>query len=218
MADSKISDLAAVTDLLGTDAYVLARSGASKKITGQSLAAGIIPAPSSSAPGSPVDGQLWLYPVDAAKGLNWLFRYNAGSSSSHKWEYISGPPSVVESTTSYSTPQTWYPDPILTIPLAGDYYLSYWGEGSASTNSTGFNMQWDWQLGDGTSIYGSGWSTGFGVSNSISGTKEATFAFLPRLKTGLAASALVKIKPVVAGWDMTGSAFRAIAMLPARVG
>lgn len=41
MADSKISDLAAVTDLLTTDEYVLARSGASKKITGANLRAAV---------------------------------------------------------------------------------------------------------------------------------------------------------------------------------
>lgn len=37
MADSKISDLAAVTDVLGTDEYELARSGASKKIAASEL-------------------------------------------------------------------------------------------------------------------------------------------------------------------------------------
>lgn len=41
MADSKISDLAAVTDLLGTDEFVMARSGATKKINAADLAAGI---------------------------------------------------------------------------------------------------------------------------------------------------------------------------------
>lgn len=41
MPDAKISDLAAVTDLLATDEYVLARSGATKKITGTSLLDGI---------------------------------------------------------------------------------------------------------------------------------------------------------------------------------
>ena len=37
MADQKISDLAAVTDVQSTDEYVLARSGDNKKITGASL-------------------------------------------------------------------------------------------------------------------------------------------------------------------------------------
>lgn len=41
MADTKISALSAVTDLLATDEYVLARSGATKKITGASLSAAL---------------------------------------------------------------------------------------------------------------------------------------------------------------------------------
>ncbi len=40
MADSKISDLAAVTTLLSTDEYVVARAGVSNKITGANLGAG----------------------------------------------------------------------------------------------------------------------------------------------------------------------------------
>src|SRR5215471_8994203 len=41
MTDSKISALAAVTDVQTTDEYVVARAGASKKITGANLKAGI---------------------------------------------------------------------------------------------------------------------------------------------------------------------------------
>ena len=41
MADTKISGLAAVTTVSDTDEYVLARSGASKKITGANLKAGV---------------------------------------------------------------------------------------------------------------------------------------------------------------------------------
>jgi hypothetical protein len=40
MADSKISDLAAVTDVQPTDEYVLARAGASKKIDASDMIAG----------------------------------------------------------------------------------------------------------------------------------------------------------------------------------
>jgi|SRR6188472_3162402 len=41
MADKKISELAAVTDVVSGDEYVLGRSGASKKIDADDLAAGI---------------------------------------------------------------------------------------------------------------------------------------------------------------------------------
>lgn len=53
MADSKISDLSAVTDVIGTDEYVLARSGATNKITAADLlvadAVGFTPAGTISA-------------------------------------------------------------------------------------------------------------------------------------------------------------------------
>lgn len=42
MANKKISELSAVTDLLSTDEYVLARSATTKKITGSDLQAAII--------------------------------------------------------------------------------------------------------------------------------------------------------------------------------
>jgi hypothetical protein len=42
MADSKISALAAVTDLLDTDEFVLARAGATKKMDGVDLKAGVL--------------------------------------------------------------------------------------------------------------------------------------------------------------------------------
>jgi hypothetical protein len=41
VADSKISDLSAVTDVQATDEYVLARAGTSKKIDASDLAAGL---------------------------------------------------------------------------------------------------------------------------------------------------------------------------------
>lgn len=55
MTDTKISDLAAVTDLLATDAYVLARSGTTKKITGASLRAAL------GADGWVEAGETWTY-------------------------------------------------------------------------------------------------------------------------------------------------------------
>jgi len=51
-----------------------------------------VPTIGATPPASPVDGQIWMFPVDAANGVMWHFRYNAGSSSPYKWEFIGGPP------------------------------------------------------------------------------------------------------------------------------
>jgi len=63
MADTKISDLAAVTDLIGTDEYVLARSGATKKIDASDLASEILAlgSGSSSSDGWAAAGETWTY-------------------------------------------------------------------------------------------------------------------------------------------------------------
>jgi hypothetical protein len=45
VADTKISDLAAVTDVLATDEYVLARSSTTKKITAANLSVGLTSSP-----------------------------------------------------------------------------------------------------------------------------------------------------------------------------
>jgi hypothetical protein len=55
MADQKISDLAAVTDVQDTDVYPLARSGATKKITGANLKAG------AAAGSQPLDATLTAF-------------------------------------------------------------------------------------------------------------------------------------------------------------
>lgn len=43
-------------------------------------------------PGSPVDGQEIYLAADAANGVLWRLRYNAGSASAYKWEFLGGPP------------------------------------------------------------------------------------------------------------------------------
>jgi len=78
-------------------------------------------------PASPNDGDLWLLPADATNGVMWLFRYNAGSASAYKWEFIGGPALVAK----IDTDETFaggsvYVDaltagPILTLTRAGDY-------------------------------------------------------------------------------------------------
>jgi hypothetical protein len=89
------------------------------------------PAPvlSATPPGSPVDGQLWFFPADAA-GTVWQFRYNAGSASAYKWEFVGGAALVA----AYLAAQpvgpatTWVPGaPYISIPRNGEYLIDYSG-------------------------------------------------------------------------------------------
>ncbi|MEM3008358.1 MAG: hypothetical protein QXU32_01460 [Nitrososphaerales archaeon] len=107
-----------------------------------------IPSYGTSLPTNPVDGDMHIY-VDSTTNptYQWMFRYNANSSSSYKWEFIGGTParSVVETfqtttATSYSDLTTVGPD--FTIPRAGDYLITInsviRGHGDNGSTNVGF--------------------------------------------------------------------------------
>lgn len=100
---------------------------AAATVTASNLAAGATAtAFSVTAPVSPVDGQIWYYSVNSS-GLVWQFRYNLGSSSAHKWEFVGG--SVVLSNGGgYTGGVQTTVTPLsgsspFTLPFAGDYAL-----------------------------------------------------------------------------------------------
>jgi hypothetical protein len=87
-------------------------------------------APSATPPGSPVDGQFWLLPADATNGVQWMFRYNAGSASAYKWEFVGGAPLSHEVAGDESTTSATYVDlgtlgPTVTVPRAGDFMVAF---------------------------------------------------------------------------------------------
>jgi len=81
----------------------------------------------TSLPGSPVDGQTAIL-VDSTTNpsYQWAFRYNGGSSSSYKWEFVGGTAWTLV-IPDYTTTGTgaWQAASgagnVLTIPRAGDY-------------------------------------------------------------------------------------------------
>jgi hypothetical protein len=84
------------------------------------------PAPSTTPPGSPADGDIWYFPADATNGVIWQFRYNAGSASAYKWEFVGGSQLVGFVATEEGTTSTTYvalatAGPSVTLPRAGDY-------------------------------------------------------------------------------------------------
>lgn len=94
---------------------------------------------STTPPGSPVDGQLWAMAPSTA--YVWTFRYNAGSASAFKWEFVGGAPIISEIATNESTTSPVYVDlttvgPAFTIPRAGDYLI----ENGADCSTTGWGM------------------------------------------------------------------------------
>lgn len=72
------------------------------------------------------DGQVWVGTGVGANGENWMFRYNASSASTYKWEFIGGAPVFVHYdypgvTSIGNSTFTNVPNLSLTTQRAGDY-------------------------------------------------------------------------------------------------
>lgn len=82
----------------------------------------------TSLPGSPVDGQEINYLADATNGVVWHFVYR---SALGKWLFTGGPPLSAQNNTADSVNNSAYadlslgPGPSITVPLPGDYIVSY---------------------------------------------------------------------------------------------
>ena len=95
----------------------------------------------SSLPASPYDGQEAVL-VDSVTNptYQWRFRYNAGSTSAYKWEFVGGTDVVAGGGAFASNAASaWQGGPtIFTLPRAGDYKLFVQ---SRATNSSGVAAQ-----------------------------------------------------------------------------
>jgi hypothetical protein len=96
-------------------------------------------------PGSPVDGQEAIL-VDSTTNpsYQWRFRYNAGSSSAYKWEFVGGAPwSSYVVTSETTTSAAWVElatTQRFTVPRAGDWDFLAHSEGSATTSGDTVGM------------------------------------------------------------------------------
>ena len=84
----------------------------------------------------PAEGDEVYYIADATAGVNWHLRYNSASSSNYKWEYVGGTSvspfssdatgsTVAASATTYTLPGVSNAPISTTVPLAGDYDISF---------------------------------------------------------------------------------------------
>lgn len=81
-------------------------------------------------PTSPIDGQLFFYVADDAKGIMWTLKYRSAYPAGKQWACVGGPPleatvdisEVIGASTAYSNFATTCQ---VTVPLAGDYYASF---------------------------------------------------------------------------------------------
>ena len=132
-ADVNASAAIAKSKLASLD-VVNADVNAAAAIAGSKLGLNI----SATAPGSPSDGDLWIY--NGISGVYWMFVYK---SSTSKWIFVGGGPKrtgiatdeTFTDNSTYVNPATTGPQVVL--PFAGDYYfvansnLYYASEGAA---------------------------------------------------------------------------------------
>jgi hypothetical protein len=98
---------------------------------------------SGGPPSGAADGDIWVaMDVDgASNGINWQFRYNAGSASTYKWEFMGGPEAIRQDSTrtvrSLGTANSWLATPgigTFTSARSGDYIFEV-GAGLVSAAS-----------------------------------------------------------------------------------
>jgi hypothetical protein len=98
----------------------------------------------TSLPASPADGQLAIL-VDSTTNpsYQWKFRYNAGSSSAYKWEFIGGPPlrNNILIAGSIAVANTWTDVGGPSIcPRAGDYLVTFQSQVQATAFTSAYNI------------------------------------------------------------------------------
>ena len=100
------------------------------------------PTAGTSLPLTAPDGQDYYYTADSTNGVIWHFRYRAAASGSYKWEFVGGAALVDTATASSTRTNTAYgaladaDGPSITLPLAGDYDVSF-GAQELSSNTNG---------------------------------------------------------------------------------
>jgi len=98
-------------------------------------------------PASPVDGQEAILVDNVTNpSYQWRFRWNAGSSSAYKWEFVGGAAWTTTPAGSGTTSSTSWIDvaggPTFVIPRAGVYSIQFgaYGEANATGGAYGINF------------------------------------------------------------------------------
>ena len=93
----------------------------------------------SGPPSNPQNGDIWIATAVDANGTVWQFRYNAGSASAYKWEFIGGGPLSAAVATAEAIPagsgvvDAATVGPQVTLVRGGDYWISTYCQMNVST-------------------------------------------------------------------------------------
>ncbi|HEY2371969.1 MAG TPA: hypothetical protein VGH82_05430 [Gaiellaceae bacterium] len=136
----------------------------------------------TSFPGSPSDGDEYVYVADGTNGVYWHFKFR---NSTSKWIFVGGAPLFAEVVTDEATTGTTYQalttaGPALTLPFAGDFDVEI---GCATYNVSG-NSAMSYDIG------GTGAVDADSIAFNAGGATVVTSGSRRRRKTGLSAVTL----------------------------
>jgi hypothetical protein len=149
----------------------------------------------SGPPASPADGDIWIASGIDTNGTLWMFRYNAGSVSPYKWEFLGGAPSVLTYLASTAMAGGWQPyNPQMNpVQRSGVYLIG----GGASINNVGGAVG---QYSISCAVAGTmGYATMQASYNAVNAGQQIAFSFIPAPFT------------VAAGQAVTFAAYSGIA-------
>jgi hypothetical protein len=176
----------------------------------------LVPPVVTALPGSPVDGQEIYYQADAAAGIYWHLRYRAGATGAYKWEFVGGSPLTDEwlaSEGSGVSANAWggisANDPLVTVPLAGDYDAQH---SVGLTNSVNALISIGLKIGATEPVGGTN-----NVNSFVTGGTWATLVQRRRLSALAAATAISQRYFTNAAGTLTRSSAH-LALTPFRVG
>jgi hypothetical protein len=164
-------------------------------------------------PASPFDGQEAVL-VDSVSNptYQWRFRYNAGSTSAYKWEFVGGAPIQLDSFADWSTASAAYvaTDLGAAVPHAGDYDVRWSSMHYCDTATGGYTATV-------VAVSAAATSDNSAIVNTVLGATESTYGTRDLRVTGVGAGATLTIYAKVSGGGTAHFARRHLVVVPARV-
>ena len=211
-----MNELASRIDTVAGTASGLATLDAGGKVPAAQLPAAAGTGYGTTLPASPTDGQEHILVNSLTNpAYQWRFRYNAGSSSAYKWEFVGGsdlfggPSGSVTGITTTPTPLTGGPS--LVVPHAGDYLVMVSVFGQATAYTSACNLQAAVNLS--TSGAGQLWIVSVAIALNMGATSGGR-----EKRTGLVAGETATIRVVNGNANATGSySSGSLSLLPVRI-
>jgi hypothetical protein len=144
-------------------------------------------------PTNPVDGQECYYIADSVNGVVWHLKYNAGSSSAYKWEFVGGSPLFAfnDASGTFTGTSNVYQQVSgvvcnLALPLAGDYDIEAGARMTTLVANGGVNFSYDIGATPAASIDGA-----FAFVQAASFARPIDSVLRQRRKTGMTAGVVL---------------------------